>query len=175
MPSLEKELMLKEVSAKLEGCPYLFFARFQNLSVNDFANLRRLLGKTSKSCFVAKKTLLEKAFAAANLPKLNGLLKGSVILVAVEKDPQITAKVLVDFAKDKQQILELIGAVADSKVCDANFIKELSKLPSRIELIAKVVGGIKAPITGFVLTLRGTLSSFVCVLNEINKKKGSAA
>ncbi|HNV86913.1 MAG TPA: 50S ribosomal protein L10 [Candidatus Omnitrophota bacterium] len=175
MPSLEKELMLKEVSGKLEGCPYLFFARFQSLSVNDFASLRRLLGKASKSCFVAKKTLLEKAFAAANLPKLNGMLTGAVVLVAVEKDPQIVAKILIDFAKDKQQALELVGAVADSKICDANFIKELSKLPSRIELIAKVVGGIKAPITGFVLTLRGTLSSLVCVLNEVGKKKGSDA
>jgi len=175
MPGLEKELMMKELAAKIEGCAYLFLAGFQNLSVNEFSALRRMMEKTAKSCFVTKKTLLEKLFEASGLPKMNGTLKGSVVLIAAEKDPQIIAKALFDFAKGKPQGLEVACAVLDGKALDANFVKELSKLPSRIELIAKVVGGMKSPITGFVLTLNGVLRSFVCVLNEVSKKKGSQA
>lgn len=175
MPGLEKEIMLKEVTAKITGCPYLFFARFQNLAVNDFTALRRLLQKSAKSCLVTKKTFMKKVMEAAGLPKLNGMLEGAIVLIAAEKDPQIVAKQLFDFAKDKPQMLEVMCAVADGKSLDAGFVKALSKLPSRLELIAKMVGGMKSPITGFVLTLRGVLSSFVCVLNEVSKKKGAAS
>ncbi len=170
MPGFEKELMLKEVTQKIKGSPYIFFNKFKGLPVNDFFQLRRTLEKVSKNCFVAKNTILKKAFESAGFAKANGFLEDSLVLVTAEKDPQIVSKFLVDFAKDKESF-QLAGACIEGEFLDASFVKELSKLPPRIELIAKVVGGIKAPITGFVLTLRSLLSSFVNVLDQVSKKK----
>ncbi len=170
MPGLEKEFMLKEITRKIEGCPYLFFGKFKGLKANDFSQFRRSIEKVSKSCFVAKNSLLRKAMDSSGFPKANGLIEGAMVLVATEKDPQVVSKFLVDFSKDKESF-RLAGAYIDGKFLDASFIRELAKLPSRIELLAKVVGGIKAPITGFVLDLRGLLSSLVSVLDQVGKKK----
>ena len=170
MPGIEKEVMLKEVSKKIEGVPYIFFGKFKGLAVNDFAQLRRNVEKSSTHCFVAKNTLLKKAFASVGIEKAESMLEGSLLLVTAEKDPQILSKVLVDFAKDKESF-KLAGACVEGKMLEASFVRELSRLPSRIELIAKAVGGMKSPITGFVLTLRGVLSSFVNVLDQVSKQK----
>ncbi|MBI4549569.1 MAG: 50S ribosomal protein L10 [Candidatus Omnitrophica bacterium] len=170
MPGLEKDLMLKELAGKLEGCPFIFFARFKGLSVNDFSQLRRALEKVSKSCVVMKKTLLRKILSTNGIEVKNGLFEGSLVLVAAEKDPQVVSKVLVGFAKDKEAF-QLAGVALEGRLLGASYVKELSSLPSRIELIAKVVGGIKAPITGVVLTLRGLVSGLVNVLDQVSKKK----
>lgn len=170
MPGLDKQIMMKDMSKKLEGCPYIFFAKFKGLPVNEFWQLRRSLEKVSRGCFVAKKTLLRRAFPAVR--KGNGLMEGSIVLVTAEKDPQVVSKLLVEFAKDKESF-QLAGACVEGKILDLAFVKELSKLPSRIELLAKVVGGIKSPITGFVLNLSGLVSSFVRVLDQVGKKKSS--
>lgn len=170
MPGVEKELMLKEVQQKIEGCPYIFFAKFKGLRVNDFSQLRRSLEKISKSCFVAKNSLLRKALTSSGMSLINGLLEGSVVLITTEKDPQVVSKLLVDFAKDKESF-QLAGASIEGRLSDSAFVKELAKLPSRIKLIAKTVGGMKAPITGFVLSLRGLLSSLLSVLDQVSKKR----
>lgn len=170
MPGADKVLILEKVSEKVEGIPYIFFGKFEGLAVNDFATMRRSLEKISKNCFVAKKTILKKVLTKKGVQKLDTVLGGSIVLITAEKDPQVVSKFLVDFAKDKQSF-QLAGACVEGEVQGALYVKELAKLPSRIELIAKVVGGIKAPITGFVLTVRGVLSSFVNVLDQISKQK----
>jgi large subunit ribosomal protein L10 len=170
MPGVEKEGMLKEVRAKVEGAPYILFAKFRGLTAGDMGALRRTLERSSKSCFVAKQTILKKALEASGIPFKKGGGPGSLMLITVEKDPQIASKTLVEFAKEKPGF-ELSSAYAEGKVFDASFIKELSKLPSKRELLAKVLGGMKGPIVGLVLDLRSLLSSFLVVLNEVSKKK----
>jgi len=170
MPSADKVLMLEKVTEKVKGCPYIFFAKFKGLSVNDFAQMRRSVEKISKSCFVTKKTLLKKVLAKSGVQKIDTFPEGSIVLITAEKDPQVVSKFLVDFAKDKESF-QIAGACIEGELQGIPYVKELSKLPSRIELIAKVVGGVKAPITGFVLTLRGVLSLFVNVLDQVSKQK----
>ncbi|OGW69551.1 MAG: 50S ribosomal protein L10 [Omnitrophica bacterium GWA2_50_21] len=170
MPGADKVLILEKVNEKVEGVPYIFFGKFKGLAVNDFAQMRRSLEKISKNCFVPKKTILKKVLAKKGVQKLDAVLDGSIVMVTAEKDPQVVSKFLVNFAKEKESF-QLAGACVEGEVQGVSYVKELAKLPSRIELIAKVVGGIKAPITGFVLTVRGVLSSFVNVLDQVSKQK----
>ena len=172
MPSADKVLMLEKVTQKVEGCPYIFFAKFKGLAVNDFAQMRRAAEKISKSCFVTKKTLLKRVLTKSGVQRIETFPEGSIVLVTADKDPQIVSKFLVDFAKDKESF-QIAGACIEGELQGVSYVKELAKLPPRIELIAKVVGGIKAPITGFVLTIRGVLSSFVNVLDQVSKQKQS--
>lgn len=176
MPAFEKELMLQEIVGKLGNPPYLFMTKFDRLSANDFASLRRSLEKGAKASMVVKKTLLNKYFKQQNLPELkDGFLDGAVLVVTAEDNPQIVSKTLMDYLKDKGDKLSLLGACVEGQLVKPDYVKELAKLPSRQELIAKVVGGIKAPITGFVLTLRGTVSSVVNVMDQIRKQKESGS
>lgn len=170
MPGIEKPKMLQEITDRVKDVPFIFFARFKGLTVNDFSFLRRTLEKLSKHCFVAKHTLLRKVLDSLGVKKTDGLLEGSLVLVTADKDPQVLSKTLVAFAKEKETF-QLAGAFIEGELVGASYVKELSALPSRIELIAKVVGGIKAPISGFVLGLRGLLSSLVIVLDGVSKKK----
>lgn len=176
MPVFEKELMLKEITGKLGNSPYLFMAKFDRLSANDFAGLRRALEKSAKSAVVVKKTLLNKYFKQQNLPELKeGFLDGAVLVVTADDNPQIVSKALVDYAKDKGESLGFLGGCVDGQLVPSDYLKELATLPSRQELIAKVVGGIKSPISSFVLTLRGTVSSVVNVMDQIRKQKESGS
>jgi large subunit ribosomal protein L10 len=162
--------MLQEISQKVQGLPYLFFAKVKGLRANDFAQFRRSLDKTVRNCFMVKNTLLKKVFEKEGIKTENGILEGSIVLVTADKDPQIVSKLLVEFSKDKESF-QLAGAWAEGEIHNAAFVKELAKLPSRTELLAKVVGGMKSPITGFVLDLRGLLSSFLNVLDQVSQKK----
>ena len=170
MPGLEKEFMFNEVKAKVEGVPYIFFARFNKLAVNDFSQFRRSIEKSAKNCFVAKKTMLKKVLPNIDIKKSSAVFEGSIVMITADKDPQIVSKRLVDFAKDKEGF-KLAGAWIEGELMGSSYINELSKLPSKQELLAKVVGGIKSPITGYVLTMRGLLSSFLSVLDQVGKKK----
>jgi len=91
---------------------------------------------------MAKKTLLKKAFEEAGLPKTNGNLQGAIFLVTTMDEPQKVSKVLVDYAKSKEQFL-LLGVFAEGKLLGKDFVAQLAKMPSRTELLAKLVGGMK--------------------------------
>jgi len=172
VPGIEKESMLTTMKAKIEGNSFLFLSSFEQLEVNDFGALRRSLEKTSSTCFVAKKTLLKKAFSELGLPEVDSVLSGAVLLVAAKDDPQVVSKILVEKAKGLKKFT-LLGVCAEGKIGDSAFVTQLSNMPSKQELLAKLVGSMKSPITSLVMDLGSLLSSFVNVLDQIGKKKES--
>jgi large subunit ribosomal protein L10 len=89
------------------------------------------------------------------------------------RDPQEISKAIVEFAKTNQRFVPR-GVVFEGKAYGADFVKSLSKLPSRRELLTQVVVRIKSPISGVVLTLGQLMRGLVCALNEIKNKKSVA-
>ena len=86
-------------------------------------------------------------------------------------DPAQSSKSLFKSIKDQGLEINVMGAILNGDVLTSESVKELSKLPSKDELIAKVVGQIVSPITGFVFSLSSQLSSLVSVLNNIAESK----
>lgn len=170
MPGVEKELMLGEIQGRIEDQSYLLFSCFDKLNVQDIADLRKRLRKVSSKAFVVKKTLLRRSMASLGLPKYDTKESGLVFVVACNENPQVASKVLVDFSKGKNQF-KVAGGCAEGVIVGAEYVTDLSSLPSRQELLAKLVGGMKSPVTGFVFTLRGLLTGLVGVLDQISKKK----
>jgi len=119
----------------------------------------------------SKKTLLKKALAesalSVNADEFTGSLAVAFGLTAEETAP---AKILAKFGKDKEAI-KIQGGLLEGKFISAAKVLELAKLPSRLELLARTVGAIKAPITGFVNVLAGNLRGLVNVLNAIKDSK----
>lgn len=168
--SLAKKLMIEEIEREFSGSASAFFSRFDHLSVQDMNELRRSLEKVSKRTILAKHTLTKKVFEKMRMADASRFLEGSVLMTLGSEEPQAASKILVDFAKSHENV-ELKGMIYSGKVYEANFVKELAKLPSRKELLTQVAIRMKSPIAGLVMTLGGLLRSFVTILNEVQKKK----
>ena len=170
MPSLGKELMLRELIETLRSKNYIFFARHKGLSAPDFVELRQKLAKAADRTVITKNSIARLAFKQIGIEDVNGLIKGSVLLAVVEKDPQNVSKVLVEFAKGRETF-ELDGAYLDGNLVPLDYVKSLAELPSREVLLASVLRGFNAPIGGFVNVLGQLVRSLAVALDQIQKKK----
>jgi large subunit ribosomal protein L10 len=94
-------------------------------------------------------------------------------MASSDTDPVAPAKILNEYAK-KFDKLELKVGVVEGRIVDVDGIKALAELPSREELIARVLGGFNAPISGFVNVLNANIRGLVVALNAIAEKKASA-
>ena len=167
--SVAKELMLKELRAALQSQNYLFFARFQGLSVADFGELRRKLERVANRAIVVKNSITRRVLSELGIDA-GTMLVGSILLTTGEKDPQVISKVLVEFAKDRENF-QLLGACLDRQLIQVQGIKSLASLPSRQVLLTQVACGLNAPISGFVIVLNQLVQGLVIVLNQIQKRK----
>ena len=168
--TLAKKLMFEELEKEFASSENTFFSRFDRLTVTDMSELRRNLEKVSRKTVVVKHTLARKILGKSNVGEAARFLDGSILVTLGAKEPQLASKTLVDFVKSHQSV-ELRGMVLDGLVYEANFIKELARLPSRKELLTQVAIRMKSPITALALTLKGLIQAFAIALSEIQKKK----
>ncbi len=172
MPSVAKEILMKEVEKQFEA-PYAFFASFDNLPVADLSDFRRAVEKVAKRSLVVKHTLAKKALEKRSLSGFDSLLKGQIVVTFGDAEPQNISKTIVDFAKTHDKLIPA-GVVFEDKVYGQDFVKQLAKMPSRHELLTQVVVRVKSPISGFVMTLGALTRGLVVALNEIKKQKEAA-
>lgn len=170
MPSLAKELMMKELEKEFKNSSCAFFSSFKALSVADISEFRRTVEKVSKRSMVLKHAMAKKIFSASNVGEAESFLKGQVLVTFASGEPQVVSKTIVDFAK-KNDKLAPAGLIFENKVYNADYVKQLAKLPSRHEMLTQVVIRVKSPISGFVMTLSQVLRGFVTALGEIKKMK----
>ena len=123
---------------------------------------------------VAKKTLFRLASKNNNLPELPDEVMDGPVSASFSYDDVIApARVLYQFSKENEN-LELLGGIVDGRLVLKTDAKQLATLPSREELLAKLVGSMKAPISGFHGTLSGIMRKFVYGLKAVHDKKASA-
>jgi large subunit ribosomal protein L10 len=176
VPSVVNNTILKEVKEEFEANPYAFLSSFHGVPVETMATLRRNLEKHSNRSLVVKHSLAKKALEAMKIEGADSLFKDHLLVTLGDKDPQQISKALIEFAKTNSKF-KPCGVVFEKKLYDSAFVKSLSQLPSRHELLTQVVVRVKSPISGFVLTLSQMLRGIAVALNEIRKQKegGSAA
>jgi len=121
---------------------------------------------------VVKNTLARRAADDTNIEAAKSLFTGPVA-VAYGNDPVAMAKALSDFAKSNED-LAIQGGVLDGKLMDKAQINALALLPSREVLLAKMLGSMQSPITGFVRTLSEVPASFVRTIAAIRDQKQAA-
>jgi len=170
MPTLVKEMMMKEIAKQFEAYPYAFISHFAGLSVADFSDFRRTVEKVAKRSLVVKHTLAKKVFKEQNLSEAEQYLKGSICVTFGTAEPQNISKAIVDFAKTHEKLVPS-AVIFENKVYGQDFVKSLAKLPSRHELLTQVVVRIQSPLSGLVLTLNQLVRGIVVALNEIKKQK----
>jgi large subunit ribosomal protein L10 len=137
-------------------------------------DLRKQLRAQQADMKVAKNTLTKLAAHARDISGLDEVLEGPTALVFAWDDPAQPAKVVRDFARTSR-ILAVKAAVMEGEILSAEQVTAIADLPSRDELIAKVVGGISSPLYGIVNVLSGPLRSFAYVLQARRDQLEQAA
>jgi large subunit ribosomal protein L10 len=122
---------------------------------------------------VVKNRLLGIAGKAAGVADLGPMLEGPTAAAFVADDPVSAAKILQEFSRQSRK-LAIKGSVVSGRVYDETRTKALAELPSRQELLAQVVGGIAAPLSGLVGVLSALPRNLVNVLDQIRTQRSAA-
>lgn len=169
----KKEKLVAEYADRLARSEAVIFADYRGLSVKNMEKLRRQLWDSESVFQVIKNTLLRRALQDAGLSVPEEALIGPTAVGYCFEDVATVVKTLADFAKDTG-ILTFKGGVLGTKFIAAEDVEALAHLPSREELLARVVGGVQAPIRGLVNVLAGTIRGLVNVLQARADQLGSA-
>lgn len=164
MPDLErKQQQVDELADRISRATVTVLADYRGLSVVEMGRLRARLREADAEFKVAKNTLTRRAAERLGHDELVPYLVGPVGLAFGYGEPPVLARALGDYAR-VSRILEVRGALLGTRVLPADAVGRLADLPSRDVMLARVVGGIQAPLTGLVTVLNGTLRSFLGVL-----------
>jgi large subunit ribosomal protein L10 len=167
----QKEDVLKQVVDNLKSAKSAVVSNAAGLKVSDSEQLRKKCRAEKVELVSVKKTILKKAFKDAGLEGLENFdLSGSLLIAFGNEDEVAPAKILKDFGKTHEQIQFRSGLI-EGKLVDAAYVQTLADLPSKLELYAKIVGSLNAPISGFVNVMAGNLRGLVNVLSAIKDKK----
>lgn len=168
----EKKAVVAEVSAQVAGAQAIIVAEYRGLEVGQITALRASARKSGVYLRVLKNTLVRRAVAGTPFEGLQKAMVGPLIY-GISKDPVAAAKTLNEFAKANEKLVVKAGAMANY-VMDANGVKALATMPSREELLSKLLGTMQAPITQFVRTLNEVPTKFVRGLAAVRDAKETA-
>lgn len=168
----QKREVVDGISSKMKNAKAMVFADYRGLTVEQDTELRSALRKAGVDYKVVKNTLTRFAAKENGLEGLDTFLNGPTAMASSDSDPVAPAKVLSEYAK-KFEKLELKVGVVEGRVIDINGVKALAELPPREVLIARVLGGFNAPISGFVNVLNGNIRGLVVALQAIADQKAS--
>ncbi|MDP3730011.1 MAG: 50S ribosomal protein L10 [Candidatus Omnitrophota bacterium] len=168
-----KDRMIGEILSDIKERPNFFITNFMGSSVSDLESVRKSLKITKGTYFVVKNSMMNVVLDQLKLEEAKSLVDGGVGISLSGEDVIATSKVLVNFSKTHEKF-KIKGAVIDGKLVAVEKIKEMASLPAKDVLLAQVVRGMKAPITGFVSVMGGIIRKFVYVIDAVKISKEKA-
>lgn len=168
----QKKAVVAEVSEKLAQAQAIVLAENRGLGVQDMTQLRARARSQGVYLRVLKNTLARRAVAGTPFEKLAEHMVGP-LTYGISKDPVAVAKVLNEFAKGNEKLVIKAGAMPD-QVMSAREVGVLATMPSREELISRLMGTMQAPIAKFVRTLNEVPARFVRTLAAVRDQKQAA-
>jgi large subunit ribosomal protein L10 len=146
-----KKAIVAEVSAQVAKAQTIVVAEYRGIEVGDLTQLRAKARQSGVYLRVLRNTLARRAVEGTAFSVLAGEMTGPLIY-GISNDPVAPAKVLNDFAKGNEKLVLKAGAYA-GKALDKAGVQALASIPSRDELLAKLLGVMKAPVSGFAVAL----------------------
>lgn len=170
----EKQQYVAELKESLSSACVGVIVSYKGITVAEDTKLRKDLREAGDTYRVVKNTLLSRALKDAGIEGLDHVLEGTTAIAYSEDNYVSGAKILSAFA-EKNKKFEIKAGFVDGAPVDVESVKQLAELPSKEVLVAKALGGLNAPITGFVTVLNGTLKGLVVALNAIAEKQAANA
>jgi large subunit ribosomal protein L10 len=168
---VQKEELLQKLRDDVKNRA-LLLVNYNGLTVAEINSLRDETFAAGCKVKVAKNTLLRKALRDSGVDIADAVLDQPLALIISPDDEVAISKLVQKFADGHDQA-EILGGIIDGQFVDTDKVKLLSTLPGREELLARVVGSINAPISGFVQVMVGNLRGLVSVLKQYQEKKNS--
>ncbi len=169
----EKAAQIEEVSALVAKAGSIVVAEYRGLDVDAVTRLRKEARNQGVQLRVLKNTLARRAMTGTSFSGLADRLVGPLVY-GFSADPVSAAKVIAKFAKDNEKLVVKAGAMPNQVLDDAG-IKALATMPSREELLAKLMATMNAPITQFVRTLNEVPARFVRTVAAVRDAKEKQA
>ncbi len=169
----QKKAVVSEVAAQLANAQTIVIAEYRGAEVGDMTALRKAARGAGVYFRVIKNTLARRVVANTPFADLAPHMVGPLAF-AMSKDPVAAAKVLNNFAKGNEKFVIKAGAMANY-VMTAKDVANLASMPSREELLAKLLGTMQAPVTKFVQTLNEVPTKFVRALAVVRDQKQAAS
>lgn len=169
----EKQQLVQDISDKFSKAKAFYLTDFSGLNVEEITDLRRKFRESSIEYRVLKNTLVRLALNNVGFKGIENHLSGPTAIAFSYDDPAVPAKIISDFLKINRRSKkpEVKVCVVENEILTAGETQELVNLPSRDILIAMVLGGFNAPLTGLVGTLNEVISKLVRTLKALEEKK----
>ncbi len=167
----EKAQAISEFSEGIGKATNAFLIEFKGITVPQVTELRKQVRETGSSYVVVKNTLAMIAVKDSPLVELRGQFTGPTAVAYNATDAVALAKALTKFAKDVPAVT-FKGAMLNGQIVPAAEIQNIANLPSREELIAKLLYLMQSPIRGFVTVLSANIRNLAVVIDQIAKTKG---
>jgi large subunit ribosomal protein L10 len=168
----EKAVKIDQVCAIVAQAKAIVVAEYRGLDVESITRLRRQARGQGVQLRVLKNTLARRAMTGTPFAGLSDHLVGPLVY-GMGTDPVAVAKVLSSFAKDNEKLVVKAGAMPDF-VMDSKAVKALATMPSREELLAKLMATMQAPVAQFVRTLDEVPSRLVRTLAAVRDARQGA-
>jgi len=158
-----KQPIVAEISEAIKDAQSVVLVDYRGLTVEQDTNLRKQLREAGVTYKVYKNTMMNFAFKGTDFEGLAPYLEGPSAVAISTTDATAPARILAKFAKDAKA-LEIKAGVVEGNVYDAAGMQAISQIPSRDELISKLLGSLQSPITNFAR-----------VMNQLAEKGGASA
>lgn len=178
MPSTQileqKKQVVNEMVEKFKAATAGVFVDYRGLTVEEDTELRRKFREAGVEYKVVKNTLTSRAAKEVGLEALDPILNGPTALAMSVDNPVAPAKIIAEFAK-KHEALEVKAGFMDGAVMSVAEVNTLAATPTREELLAKMMGSMKSPISGLVRLLNTIVEGGVEMVDLAAKKAAEAA
>ncbi len=165
-----KKVVVEEIISKIKASKSVILVDYNKLTVAEVSALRNKCRQANCEYKVYKNTLVRKAFNELGFNQFDADLNGPTA-VTFGADETSAAKVMVQAAKDYDKKIVVKSGFVDNTYADKNGVKALAEMPSKDELVAKMLGSMQAPIANFAGVLNNLLSGIVRVINGIAQSK----
>ncbi|MBI2042525.1 MAG: 50S ribosomal protein L10 [Candidatus Nealsonbacteria bacterium] len=166
----QKTKIIEELKDKINRQKAIAFGDISGVKVADLTKLRHAMRNEGGEVKVAKKTLITRVLREHNIDANLKKMDGEIALGIGYQDEIAPFRTFYGFAKTNEN-LKLLGGIIGKEIFDREKALTLAQLPSRQELLAKMVGSISSPLSGMVNVLHGNLRNLIYALSAIQKVK----
>ena len=165
-----KKLVVEEITSKIKASKSVVFVDYNKLTVAEVSELRNKCREAGCEYKVYKNTLVRKAFNDMGYNQFDEALNGPTA-IAFSADEVTAAKLMTKAAKDYEGKIVLKCAFSDNAYVDKKGVEALATMPSREELVAKMLGSMQAPLANFAGVLNNLVSGIVRVIARVAENK----
>jgi large subunit ribosomal protein L10 len=172
MSTPQKQQLVAEIKDRLSSSGGVILADYRGLTVKQMRTLRTTASEHGAEVTVYKNSLAEIAIRELGLPSMSEFLEGPTVFVFVPSDPVAPAKALLAFGKE-HKVFAFKGGYIEGNLVSADEVKAIASLPSREELVAKLMGTMLNPIRNLMAMANAPAGAFVRAMKAVADQKAA--